>query len=218
MTLPAELVATLSPTQFLGYDRLQADGLSVLALLKDGRPVQSADAGDAVIVITNQTPFYAESGGQVGDTGVLTGNGVRLVVEDPEVRRPVPWPCRHPVRRRPEGRRRAVRPGRWRAPWRHHPQPLGHPPAARRAARSAGHSRAAEGLAGRAGPPALRLLALPADQCRRTGGDRAQGQPAGARQQRRRSAHHGHAGSAGLRRDGLVRREVRRARARAEDG
>ncbi len=82
VTLPAELVATLSPTLFLGYDRLQADCLSVLALLKDGRPVQSADAGDSVIVITNQTPFYAESGGQVGDTGVLAGNGVRLVVED----------------------------------------------------------------------------------------------------------------------------------------
>ncbi|HCT26465.1 MAG TPA: alanine--tRNA ligase [Stenotrophomonas sp.] len=82
VTLPAELVATLSPTLFLGYDRLQAEGLSVLALLKDGRPVQSADAGDSVIVITNQTPFYAESGGQVGDTGVLTGTGVRLVVED----------------------------------------------------------------------------------------------------------------------------------------
>ncbi len=82
VTLPAELVATLTPTLFLGYDRLQADGLTVLALLKDGRPAQSADAGDAVIVITNQTPFYAESGGQVGDTGVLTGNGVRLVVSD----------------------------------------------------------------------------------------------------------------------------------------
>ena len=82
VTLPAELVATLSPTLFLGYERLQADGLSVLALLKDGRPVQSADAGDSVIVITNQTPFYAESGGQVGDTGVLTGNGVRLAVDD----------------------------------------------------------------------------------------------------------------------------------------
>lgn len=82
VTLPAELVATLSPTRFLGYDRLQADGLTVLALLKDGRPVQSAAAGDAVIVITDQTPFYAESGGQVGDTGVLAGNGVRLEVED----------------------------------------------------------------------------------------------------------------------------------------
>lgn len=82
VTLPAELVATLSPTRFLGYDRLQVDGLTVLAVLKDGRPVQSADAGDAVIVITDQTPFYAESGGQVGDTGVLTGNGVRLAVDD----------------------------------------------------------------------------------------------------------------------------------------
>lgn len=82
VTLPAELVATLSPTRFLGYDRLQADDLTVLAVLKDGRPVQSADAGDAVIVITDQTPFYAESGGQVGDTGVLTGNGVRLAVDD----------------------------------------------------------------------------------------------------------------------------------------
>jgi len=82
VTLPAELVATLSPTRFLGYDCLQADDLTVLAVLKDGRPVQSANAGDAVIVITNQTPFYAESGGQVGDTGVLTGNGVRLAVDD----------------------------------------------------------------------------------------------------------------------------------------
>lgn len=82
VTLPAELVATLTPTVFLGYDRLQAGDLTVLALLKEGRPVQSASAGDAVIVITNQTPFYAESGGQVGDTGVMTGNGLRLAVED----------------------------------------------------------------------------------------------------------------------------------------
>ncbi|AWH17231.1 alanine--tRNA ligase [Stenotrophomonas sp. ZAC14D2_NAIMI4_7] len=82
VTLPAELVATLTPTAFLGYDRLQADGLTVLAVLKDGRPVAAADAGDAVIVITDQTPFYAESGGQVGDTGVLSGAGVRLDVTD----------------------------------------------------------------------------------------------------------------------------------------
>ncbi|MBK0027117.1 alanine--tRNA ligase [Stenotrophomonas sp. S48] len=82
VTLPAELVATLTPTVFLGYDRLQADGLTVLAVLKDGRPVAAADAGDAVIVITDKTPFYAESGGQVGDTGVLSGAGVRLDVTD----------------------------------------------------------------------------------------------------------------------------------------
>ncbi|WP_313343903.1 alanine--tRNA ligase [Stenotrophomonas sp.] len=82
VVLSAELVATLTPTVFLGYDRLQADGLTVLALLKDGRPVESAQAGDDVIVLTDQTPFYAESGGQVGDTGTLAGNGVQLQVSD----------------------------------------------------------------------------------------------------------------------------------------
>ncbi len=82
VVLSAELVATLKPTVFLGYDRLQADDLTVVALLKDGRPVDSVQAGDDVIVLTNQTPFYAESGGQVGDTGTLTGNGVQLPVTD----------------------------------------------------------------------------------------------------------------------------------------
>ncbi|WP_254458195.1 alanine--tRNA ligase [Xanthomonas sacchari] len=80
--LPADLVATLAPTVFLGYDSLQADGLRVVALLKDGRPVQSAQAGDAVIVLTDKTPFYAESGGQVGDLGTLTAAGTRLAVTD----------------------------------------------------------------------------------------------------------------------------------------
>ncbi|WP_312238164.1 alanine--tRNA ligase [Stenotrophomonas sp.] len=82
VTLSADLVATLKPTVFLGYDRLQADGLTVVAVLKDGRPVTSAHAGDEVIVITDQTPFYAESGGQVGDTGVLSGAGLQLQVSD----------------------------------------------------------------------------------------------------------------------------------------
>ncbi len=80
--LPADLVATLAPTVFLGYDSLQADGLRVVALLKDGRPVQSAQAGDAVIVLTDKTPFYAESGGQVGDLGTLTAAGIRVTVTD----------------------------------------------------------------------------------------------------------------------------------------
>ncbi len=82
VTLSADLVATLKPTVFLGYDRLQADGLTVVAVLKDGRPVTTAHAGDEVIVITDQTPFYAESGGQVGDTGVLSGAGLQLQVSD----------------------------------------------------------------------------------------------------------------------------------------
>ncbi|MGE8284602.1 MAG: alanine--tRNA ligase [Stenotrophomonas lactitubi] len=82
VTLSADLVATLKPTVFLGYDRLQADGLNVVAILKDGRPVDAAQAGDEVIVLTSQTPFYAESGGQVGDTGTLSGAGVQMQVSD----------------------------------------------------------------------------------------------------------------------------------------
>ncbi|WP_296249187.1 alanine--tRNA ligase [uncultured Stenotrophomonas sp.] len=82
VTLSAELVASLSPTVFLGYDRLQADGLKVVALIKDGRSVDAVQAGDEVIVFTAQTPFYAESGGQVGDTGVLSASGVTLAVGD----------------------------------------------------------------------------------------------------------------------------------------
>ena len=82
VTLSAELVSTLSPTVFLGYDRLQAEGLKVVALIKDGRAVDAVQAGDEVIVFTAQTPFYAESGGQVGDTGVLSANDVKLAVSD----------------------------------------------------------------------------------------------------------------------------------------
>ncbi len=80
--LPADLVAQLQPTRFLGYDALQADGLAVLALLKDGRPVESIDAGDDAIVILDQTPFYGESGGQVGDSGELHGPDTRFAVAD----------------------------------------------------------------------------------------------------------------------------------------
>lgn len=80
--LPAELVAQLQPTQFLGYDSLDAGGLEVVALLKDGRAVEAIEAGDEAIVLLDRTPFYAESGGQVGDTGELDEKGVRFVVAD----------------------------------------------------------------------------------------------------------------------------------------
>ena len=80
--LPADLVAQLSPTGFLGYDQLDAGGLQIVALLKGGRPVQSVEAGDDAVVILDRTPFYAESGGQVGDTGVLAEQGVEFDVAD----------------------------------------------------------------------------------------------------------------------------------------
>src|SRR3546814_10177428 len=80
--LPAELVAKLKPTEFLGYDALAAGGLEVVALLREGRPVDSIGAGDEAVVFLDRTPFYAESGGQVGDTGELDAQGVRFAVDD----------------------------------------------------------------------------------------------------------------------------------------
>lgn len=81
-TMPAELAAQLAPTQFLGYDQLADDGLEVIALLKDGRAVDRIEAGDEAAVILDRTPFYAESGGQVGDTGELEAGSARFAVRD----------------------------------------------------------------------------------------------------------------------------------------
>ncbi|QQV78721.1 alanine--tRNA ligase [Sphingomonas aliaeris] len=58
-------------TEFLGYRDTASEG-QVVALVKDGVRVEQADAGDSVSIIVNQTPFYGESGGQVGDTGYIT--------------------------------------------------------------------------------------------------------------------------------------------------
>ena len=80
--LAADLVAKLSPTACLGYDELQAGSLEILALLKDGKPVEAVEAGDDAIVILDRTPFYAESGGQVGDIGELDGVESRFEVAD----------------------------------------------------------------------------------------------------------------------------------------
>ena len=71
----------LGATEFLGYETETAEGV-VGALVKDGHEAESLKAGESGAVILNQTPFYAESGGQVGDTGVLSGEGVRFRVTD----------------------------------------------------------------------------------------------------------------------------------------
>jgi alanyl-tRNA synthetase len=71
----------LGATEFLGYETETAEGV-VGALVKDGNEVDSLKAGEAGAIVLNQTPFYAESGGQVGDTGVLTGEGVRFRVTE----------------------------------------------------------------------------------------------------------------------------------------
>ncbi|HEV2303051.1 MAG TPA: alanine--tRNA ligase [Stellaceae bacterium] len=69
-------------TEFLGYETLEAEGV-VTALVKGGERVEAAAAGEAVAVVLNQTPFYAEAGGQVGDVGVMfSAAGAELAVRD----------------------------------------------------------------------------------------------------------------------------------------
>jgi alanyl-tRNA synthetase len=69
-TIWFDLAEKLGVTEFLGYDTETAEG-QVLAIVAGGQPVEAAQAGDSVQVMLNQSPFYAESGGQVGDTGTL---------------------------------------------------------------------------------------------------------------------------------------------------
>ncbi|MBI5113125.1 MAG: alanine--tRNA ligase [Rhodovulum sp.] len=69
----------LGATEFLGYETETAEG-EVLALVRDGVQATALKAGETGAVIVNQTPFYGESGGQVGDTGMMTGDGVRARV------------------------------------------------------------------------------------------------------------------------------------------
>jgi alanyl-tRNA synthetase len=77
----AEAGALDVSTEFSGYDRLEDVG-TVLALLRDGNPVDALELGDEGIVVLDRTPFYAESGGQVGDVGSLMESGIRFEVAD----------------------------------------------------------------------------------------------------------------------------------------
>jgi alanyl-tRNA synthetase len=70
------------PTQFHGYDSLKHEGAKVIALYVDGSAVQVVKAGDAAVIVLDNTPFYAESGGQVGDQGELRNETVRFTVAD----------------------------------------------------------------------------------------------------------------------------------------
>ncbi len=77
-----ELREKVGASEFLGYDTEVAEGV-VTALLKGGQPVAALSAGDEGQVIVNQTPFYGESGGQVGDEGVMfTKSGAEFAVSD----------------------------------------------------------------------------------------------------------------------------------------
>ena len=80
--MAAGLSYTGAPTAFHGYEHLQCEHSKVTALYVDGAEVQSVKAGDDCVIVLDHTPFYAESGGQVGDTGELRNATSRVAVED----------------------------------------------------------------------------------------------------------------------------------------
>jgi alanyl-tRNA synthetase len=80
--LSAEVASRLAPTRFLGYETLEARDCTVLAILREGRAVDALAPGEPAVVMLDRTPFYAESGGQVGDTGALEHASGRFLVHD----------------------------------------------------------------------------------------------------------------------------------------
>ena len=71
----------LGPTEFLGYQSNKAEGI-ILSLIKSNKEVKTLTKGDEAMIIVNQTPFYGESGGQIGDTGYITSGNFKFKVED----------------------------------------------------------------------------------------------------------------------------------------
>ncbi len=80
-TIWFDLAEEHGTTEFLGYDTEVAEG-QILALIKDGHRANAAEKGDSVQIVVNQTPFYAESGGQVGDSGHLKTDTGRAEITD----------------------------------------------------------------------------------------------------------------------------------------
>ncbi|MGC1550624.1 MAG: alanine--tRNA ligase [Rhodanobacter sp.] len=80
--MPADLASQLKPTQFLGYDALQSAGSKVVGIVRAGMQINQLDDGEEGLLILDRTPFYAESGGQMGDTGTLSNGAGRFEVAD----------------------------------------------------------------------------------------------------------------------------------------
>ena len=76
-----ELKEKFGATEFLGYDTEAAEGV-VLAIVRDGVAIDKAVAGDKIQIVVNQTPFYGESGGQMGDTGMISTDHAKVTVSD----------------------------------------------------------------------------------------------------------------------------------------
>ncbi|HSX61668.1 MAG TPA: alanine--tRNA ligase [Tahibacter sp.] len=82
VTLSAEAIQQLPATKFLGYDEAASDGLAVVGIVRGSRLVDELGDGEEATLVLDRTPFYAESGGQVGDIGALVSAAGRFVVRD----------------------------------------------------------------------------------------------------------------------------------------
>lgn len=74
-------LSDIAKTEFLGYDDLKIDA-KITAIVKDGERVETAGEGESAIIVLDRTPFYAESGGQVGDTGTIAGSNFTADVDN----------------------------------------------------------------------------------------------------------------------------------------
>ena len=170
----AELIEQFGPTEFTGRDEYESKA-RVLAVLDD--------PGDDVSIVLDRTPFYAESGGQIGDIGVITSDTGRAEVSQHALRRARAASPRGATRVRRDhtgsgGHGRDRRP----ASRRHPPEPHRHPPSALGPSPGARRSRQAAGFAGGTRSSPLRLQPLRADDGGRDPSGRGPGEHRRARQ------------------------------------
>ena len=206
-----ELKETLGATEFLGYETESASG-EIVALIKDGARVKELKAGERGIVLVNQTPFYAEFGGQIGDRGTISGaRAARFAVEDTQKKLHGLFLHEGVVesgalKLGDGGRARC----RYRAPHADPRASFGDAFAARGAPPGARHPRGAEGLAGRARPAQIRFLASEADDASGDSRRRGSGQRHDPAKLGRRDASDDAGRGDRQGRAGAVRREIRR--------
>ncbi len=81
-SIGTDVIAGLPVTEFTGYSATQTEQANVLAILVNGEPRDSLQVGESAVIVLDKTPFYAESGGQVGDSGELSGSACLFQVED----------------------------------------------------------------------------------------------------------------------------------------
>lgn len=96
-TMSTNLSYQGSATQFQGYEQLSCDA-SIMAIYQNGTPVDSVTTGDNAVIVLDQTPFYPESGGQVGDRGELLGENIQFEVQDTQKIQPEVYGHRGVVR------------------------------------------------------------------------------------------------------------------------